>query len=62
MENNNRIDLFMYNGLKTETPFEYYLRQRAVDREAKTIDRESTINLQAELLKLKYSEQQTENK
>lgn len=57
-EETNPIDMYMYHGIKIETPFEYYLRQRAADREARSQDQKESIELQAELLKLKYSEQQ----
>ena len=58
MESNNQIDLYMYHGIKIETPFEHELRQRAADREVRNKNREQDIELQADLLKLKYSEQQ----
>ena len=58
MDNNNPIDLYMYHGIKIETPFEHELRQRAANREAMLKDQEDRINLDANLLKLKYSEQQ----
>lgn len=58
MDNNNQIDLYMYHGIKIEAPFEHEIRQRAVDRESRIKDQEDRINLDANLLKLKYSEQQ----
>lgn len=45
-----------YIGRKMETPFEYDLRERALNREMRILYSEENNKLMEELLKLKYQE------
>ena len=52
----HKISLYSYMGIKIETPFERYLKQRALDRESREEERLRNIELESELLKLKSLE------
>jgi len=45
-----------YQGIKIETPFEWQMRQNALNRQTMEEEREANIELQAQLLKFKYEE------
>lgn len=52
----DKISVNTYAGIKVETPFDRYLKQRALDRESRNNSREQNIEFESELLKLKVSE------